>query len=612
MRKILKNIIDKFQDLRLGIIIDLAMSVFFFFYMSIFGSSLFFNNLIILNIHFFLIFLLFFNFLFNIYGSYIRYFSIQDFIRIIGSISVSSLLYLLYFAPFNYNFTSILIVFISITSFFYVGIRVLINYAYNSTVIEGEKTIIFGAGKNGISLKRAFFTYRDFRIVAFLDDNVNWFNKSIDGVPVFKISKKFTDFISKNKIKNIIISTDKISKNRKIYLLNFFKNQNLRVFELQSPNKLITNKFKINDLKLLKIEDFLTRDEITLDFDLNKSYYKNKTILVSGGAGSIGSQIVKELSGFLPKKIIIVDINETAVFYLKKILLNKYKNIVFEFKLVNIIDYVFLNNIFEENDIDYVFHAAAYKHVPLMESDPKIAVINNLLGTKNIAELSVKFKIKKFLLVSSDKAVNPSNVMGATKRLCEILISLYEFTNTHFITTRFGNVLGSNGSVIPVFIKQIENGGPVTVTDKNIERFFMTIPEASKLVLEACRMGNNNKIYIFDMGSPVKIYDLAKKMINIYEHSSSDKIKIKVIGLRPGEKMYEELLKNTENLIKSDNDHIFIAKKDDFSKEIFSEIDEIIKFCHSKNYNNYDLVTAIKKIIPEFKSMNSKYQTLDK
>ena len=610
MEKFLKIFIDRFQNIRFGIFTDLFISIFYYLFILLLTNTI--SSTLISNIHFHIIILFCCNFLNNVYGSYIRYFSIKDFIQIFSSIIFSSSIYFIIFLKIDFIVINDFIVFTCINFLFFIGPRVFIKYVFYISSPKGDKTIIFGAGKNGVSLKRAFFTDRYFNVIAFLDDNASFFNKSIDGAPIFKISKRFTKFNEKHNIKNVIVSTDKISSNRKIFLLNYFKNLNFRVFELQSPKKLISDKFKLNDLKLLKVEDFLKRQEISLDIEANNSYYCGKTILITGGAGSIGSQVAHELSAFNPKKIIIADINETAVFYLKSNLENKFKNIVFEFKLINVLNYNFLKTIFIDNKIDYVFHAAAYKHVPLMESSPKIAIINNLEGTKNLARLSIEFNIEKFLLVSTDKAVNPSNIMGASKRLCEIYISSFKDSKTKFITTRFGNVLGSNGSVIPTFVKQIENGGPVTVTDKKIERFFMTIPEASKLVLEACRMGNDNQIYIFDMGAPVKIYDLAKKMINIYKHSSNSDVKIKIIGLRPGEKMFEELLKNTENMVKSRNKHIFIAKKEIFLEQIYSDIDQVIEFCHSTDFNDTDLVNLIKKIVPEYKSMNSIYKMLDK
>ena len=303
--------------------------------------------------------------------------------------------------------------------------------------------------------------------------------------------------------------------------------------------------------------------------------------------------------------------NETALFELENELKTLKGNIIIEYQIINITDKSLLKNIFEVNKIDFIFHAAAYKHVPMMERSPKVAILNNLTGTSNLVDLAIKHQISKFLLVSTDKAVNPSNIMGASKRLCEIYISFFNNGKTKFITTRFGNVIGSNGSVIPIFQKQIEKGGPVTVTHKKIERFFMNIPEASKLVLEACRLGENNQIFIFDMGKPIKIYELAKRMIHFYNKKSKNNIKIKIVGLRPGEKLYEELLKDQEGLIKSKNKHLFIAKKENFDVSIKSLLYSIIEKVYSDDYTDLDLVCDVKKIIPEFKSMNSEYKKLD-
>ncbi len=361
------------------------------------------------------------------------------------------------------------------------------------------------------------------------------------------------------------------------------------------------------------MNDLLGRGLIKIDNKKNKLFYNEKIILVSGAAGSIGSEIVRQVIKFNPSKIILFDNSETSMFKIKEELKLISKQIEVICYLNSVTDKIVVEKIFSLHKINIVFHAAAYKHVNMMEENPRAAIINNVYGSKLVIDYSIKYNVNTFVLVSSDKAVNPTNVMGATKRICELYLAskIKDLdNNTKFITTRFGNVLGSNGSVVPIFEKQIESGGPITITHPDIVRYFMTIPEASQLVLEAGCMGNGGEVFVFDMGDPVKISDLAKNMV-VQKGLKVDKdIKIEYIGLRPGEKLFEELLIDTEGLINTHNDLIFISKKENVSEDVLNLIENLINLVHN-SFDYMEIVGLMKKIVPEYISNNSKFQILD-
>ena len=363
-------------------------------------------------------------------------------------------------------------------------------------------------------------------------------------------------------------------------------------------------------LKNVRIEDLLQRDEITIDKIANNSFYKNKKILVTGGAGSIGSEIIRQLVTMRPEIIVAVDNNETALFHLS----NEFENEPsIKCELLNVTNKQKLKALFQEHTFDLVFHAAAYKHVSVIENNPEEGLYNNIIGTYHLKHMAQKYGVEKFVMISTDKAVNPTNVMGASKRFCELLVHMdNDKSHTEFITTRFGNVLGSNGSVVPIFKKQIDQGGPITVTDPEITRYFMTIPEASKLVLEAGRIGQDKRIYVFDMGEPIKILDLAKNMIRLAGYEPEKDIAIVFTGLRNGEKLYEELLLDTEKMIPSDNDYIFVAEKEILSYTQKEEIQYIIRALSTQeNIDVMDVISKLKMLIPEYISNNSRYSVLD-
>jgi FlaA1/EpsC-like NDP-sugar epimerase len=385
---------------------------------------------------------------------------------------------------------------------------------------------------------------------------------------------------------------------------------NTRVLNVPPISSWINGQLSFKQIKKVKIEDLLERDEIVLDKEKTYAQLHNKIILVTGAAGSIGSEIVRQIIHFNPQKIILLDQAESAIYDLVNEL-KEFKQTSFEEVIADIRNNQRMENVFKHFKPQIVYHAAAYKHVPLMEMNPSEAVSTNVGGTKIVADLAVKYAVEKFVFVSTDKAVNPTSVMGASKRAAEIYIqSLGITTKTKFITTRFGNVLGSNGSVIPLFKKQIEKGGPITITHPEITRYFMTIPEACQLVLEAGCMGNGSEIFIFDMGKSVKIVDLAIKMIRLSGLTVGKDIEIVYTGLRPGEKLYEELLNNAENTLPTHNKHIMIAKVQPYNFEnIKPEVLKLIELFETQD--NIKIVKQLKSIVPEYISNNSIYESLD-
>jgi FlaA1/EpsC-like NDP-sugar epimerase len=473
--------------------------------------------------------------------------------------------------------------------------------------------MIFSAGNSGIITKRAFYNSSEFKILGFIDDDKFKIGKTLDGVPVFKIGAKLNKFLSKKNISRVIISTEKLSVNRQASLFNYFQNLNIQVLKLPPVKSWINGIPNISKLKEIKIQDLLSRGLIKIDNKKNKLLYNGKSILVTGAAGSIGSEIIRQMIKFKPAKIILLDNSETPMFNIKEELDLISHKIKILYYIDSISDKKAVEKIFSLHKIDIVFHAAAYKHVNMMEANPRTAIINNVYGTKLIIDFAVEYNIKKFVLISSDKAVNPTNVMGASKRICELYLASKisnQKNNTKFITTRFGNVLGSSGSVVPIFEKQIEKGGPITITHPDIVRYFMTIPEASQLVLEAGTMGNGGEIFVFDMGDPVKIIDLAKNMVVQKGLKIGKDINIEFTGLRPGEKLFEELLLDSEDLLKTHNDLIFIASKEVVDEELSDLIDNLIDLAFN-SFDHFKVVGLMKKIVPEYISNHSEFQILD-
>lgn len=483
------------------------------------------------------------------------------------------------------------------------------------------KAVIYGADANAISVANALKTEKParFNVLAFINKfQKDKTNKSILNLPIINQRKGIHVILKAVKAEALIIAEKSLTKEEIREIVEECLEYNFKVFTVPLITDWEDQNQISNQLKSFIIDDLLERKPIKLDSEKISTQIKGKRVMITGGAGSIGSEIVRQLLSFSPNKIIILDQAESPLHNLQLEILEHCNDIKIRTVLADIKDYSSLELVFEKYKPDFVYHAAAYKHVPLMEENPLQAILTNVLGTKNLADLSKKYLVEKFVMVSTDKAVNPSSVMGASKRIAEKYVqSLNDdlligttINATKFITTRFGNVLGSNGSIVPLFTKQIQEGGPITITHPDIIRYFMTIPEACQLVLEAGAMGNGGEIYIFDMGEPVKIIDLAKKMIRLAGFIPDKDIEIKIIGLRPGEKLYEELLNDSSKSLPTHNNQIMIAQElsEDF-QQVKDSIIELINI--AKTNSDMEVVTQMKKIVPEFKSLNSEYQSLD-
>lgn len=474
-----------------------------------------------------------------------------------------------------------------------------------------QNVVIYGANEQALTTKRTLD--RDagnYKVVAFIDLDNHLKGKSIDNVKIYP-NEKLEEVVDRFNVTSLIFAGSVPSKARKQEIIDLCLSKNVKVMSTPTVNNWINGELSFKQIKNIKIEDLLERDPIQLEQEKIKQDIVNKVVLVTGAAGSIGSEIVRQLTKFNPKKIVVFDQAESPLYDLELELREKLNFYDFEIVIGSITDKVRLTQTFEAFHPTIVYHAAAYKHVPMMENNPSQAIANNVRGTKLLADFSVKYNVVKFVMVSTDKAVNPTNVMGCSKRICEIYTqSLNTMFPTKFITTRFGNVLGSNGSVIPRFKAQIEKGGPVTVTHPEITRFFMTIPEACQLVLQAGTLGNGGEIFIFDMGKSVKIIDLAKKMIKLSGLTLGKDIQIQFTGLRPGEKLYEEVLNDKEKTLPTTHSQIMVAKvrEYDFAK-VSEQINELIALVESRD--NMKIVAMMKKIVPEFKSENSIYEELD-
>jgi len=556
------------------------------------------------------------------YKGVVRYTSSRDTMRIFAVVIIGSAIIMfaniiarffiigMYFIP-----TSVLIIDGLVTLFLMITSRLAVKALYfESKNPDREKinVIIFGAGEAGIITKRTLD--RDaaikYKVVGFVDDDKEKHGRSLEGIFVFA-PEKLPALITENQVEVVIISIQQLSPAKKNEITDLCLANGVRVLNVPPPTRWINGELSFNQIRGINIEDLLERDPIKLDNEIISSQLKNKTILITGAAGSIGSELARQCARFNPKKIFLLDQSESPLHDLELEFYDKYKNTAFEVVIADVRNEERMKNVFNTFKPQIVFHAAAYKHVPMMENNPSESILTNVLGTKICSDLADQYKSERFVFVSTDKAVNPTNVMGASKRIAEIYIqSLGKKSTTKFITTRFGNVLGSNGSVIPRFKKQIELGGPVTITHPDITRYFMTIPEASQLVLEAATMGSGGEIYVFNMGKSVKIIDLAKKMIMLSGLKEGKDIKIAITGLRPGEKLFEELLADKENTLPTHHSQILIGKVREYEyNEVKVIIDELIQ--SFKTQNNEVIVQRMKDLVPEYKSNNSVFQKLD-
>lgn len=564
--------------------------------------------------------------IFHTYDGILRYSSFVDLQKVFYAVlcgailtlaSYNALLDINYFHRLLVNYKGIVLASLLSTLLLW-AVRVIVKTVFDVSLADYniKNAFIYGINDGGIGLAKQIRNAKPmkFKLLGFISDDESNRNMHLMGCKVYALEENIIKTMNKNNIKVLLVSPAAIKQfrdNKK------FQDKLLAAdIKIYIPTTKEWNVDEVQQLKEVSIEDLLPRDEISIDMESVGMMLRGKRIMITGSAGSIGSEMVRQISEYNPAEMVLIDSAETPQHDIRLMMAKQFPNIKAETIVTTICSKSRMEHIFETYRPDYVFHAAAYKHVPMMENNPCESIQNNVYGTKILADLSVKYGVKKFVMISTDKAVNPTNVMGCSKRICEIYVqSLNQAIKdgiikgeTQFVTTRFGNVLGSNGSVIPLFKRQIKNGGPVTVTDPNIIRYFMLIPEACELVLEAGTKGNGGEIFVFDMGKPVKIADLAKRMINL---SGAKNVEIKYTGLRAGEKLYEELLNNEESTKPSFNDKIRIAIVREYNyNDVVNSINDLIEI--SKSYDEMATVKKMKEIVPEYKSNNSVYEKLDK
>ena len=563
---------------------------------------------------------------FHTYANILRFSSFVDILHIFVSLTVSYLLLftgcLISEVGFDFEFLPISTLIISYVISFAVmaGVRVVIKIIYEHLNFDdqhGTNVFIFGTREYGVDIAKSIRSkaHYKYRLKGFISSDPDFIGKIIMGVKVYPYDGSLLAKLIEKNIKSVIVTPYNMDKLKNSDFTDQLLANNIKILIIPNLSEWNnSNSHGINQLKELQIEDLLQRDTIQIDMQKIASHLEGKRVMITGAAGSIGSEIVRQVASFNPFDLILIDQAETPLHDIRLELQSKWMEIKAETIVADISNASRMEEIFKDYRPQYVFHAAAYKHVPMMEDNASEAIQNNVAGTRILADLAVKYKTEKFVMISTDKAVNPSNVMGCSKRICEIYVqSLAKklekegIKTTQFITTRFGNVLGSNGSVIPLFRKQIEKGGPVTVTHPEIIRYFMTIPEACRLVLEAGSMGNGGEIFIFDMGKPVKILDLAKQMISL---SGRTDVQIKFTGLRHGEKLYEVLLNDKEHTKPTYNEKIMIADVREYDyDEVKVKIHELEEI--AATYDQMKIVEKMKELVPEYVSKNSIFEQLD-
>ena len=556
------------------------------------------------------------------YRGIVRFTGLQDALRVMATVALSSLLIIIQFYlnnSFKGNdpaFNTMMVMYAVFFFLFLLGYRVLVKYGFN-ILRNLDKTkknvVIYGAGQTGQATKRVLENENiGFSLIAFIDDDKRKDNKRIDGIPVTSFTS-FMETAASHDIREVIIANFGLSPERKNELVDFCLNHDIHVLTIPRYNQWSNGAFSAKQMKKIRIEDLLEREPIQIENQQLLQDIKGKRILVTGAAGSIGSELVRLLNKLEPTILILCDQAETPLHNVELELNDQHSNVQCIPYLTDINNKVRMAALFEKFKPHVVYHAAAYKHVPMMEFNPEEAIKVNALGTQLLADLAIQYKVERFVMISTDKAVNPTNVMGASKRLAEMYVQALS-THPHetkFVTTRFGNVLGSNGSVVLRFREQIERGGPVTITHPHIVRYFMTIPEACQLVLEAGSMANGGEIFVFDMGAPVKISDLAKKMIRLYGYVPNIDISLKYTGLRPGEKLYEELLVDGENSVKTYHEKIMIAKVRAIDQKAIIDQFKLLENKIASPNSSMQLVGLMKQLVPEFVSNNSEFEQLD-
>ncbi len=574
--------------------------------------------LVVFNVIFFMVF--------RTFSGILRFSAFTDLLKIVYSLTLGYGLSYILLKTFSFRHPSFGI---SGTLFFSTYVLNMMLMAFSRVVIKefyeyitcqsksSDNVFIYGTKDGGINIARALNgnPEQKYRVAGFISDEKPMIGKTLMGVNVYGNDDTLLDILEKKNVGTIIVSPQKIEEVKNSSSLDRFLEKNIRLLTTPPLSDLTGGLTRKSQLREIEIEDLLPRKPIRINMQHIASHIEGKRVMVTGAGGSIGSEIVRQVAAFGPCTIILVDQAETPLHEMRLEMEEKWRGVDTQIFVADVANGSRMEQIFEETRPQYIFHAAAYKHVPMMEENVSESIQTNVLGTKILADLAVKYEVEKFVMISTDKAVNPSSVMGCSKRICEIYIqSLAKYLqrqgghSVQFITTRFGNVLGSNGSVIPLFKEQIRKGGPVTVTHPKIIRYFMTIPEACQLVLEAGSMGKGGEIYVFDMGKPVKIVDLAKKMIGL---SGRKDVEIRFTGLRPGEKLYEELLNVEEYTKKTHHEKIMVADVRVYEYEVVKkEIEELIRISYA--YDDRETVRKMKEIVPEFLSLNSPYASLDK